>query len=1217
LKILTLFHLFLKLLIGTLIASILAIILILSDFSLVSNILKEPLKTAGLEYKNLSGNILGKVELQEVDFNKSVKFKMLSLDIDVASALSRHLIIKDIKVENIEIKEKFIKDILDKNETNETTAKPFDRIDIYNANISMKSTKYQDYEIKKASLNLKKFTTDLNLSHRGDIKLQLNANFADVNTTAFLNKQSYKSDGNIDIHKDFIAKYLDKKSHIVKSPNVKFSVDGDEKFVKFIVDGKNIEAYYDNHSFISELLRFSGGFDIKRFYLDSVLNTSFDSNVASAKLLLKSKVALKDINNSLVLDLNSTLRPKKEFANLFIEKYDTTLTKVPLIELKAKGDFKNLKVQTLLKDMNILYQKNAFLVNNLKFNGDISLLKGDNKIDLATNFGGNIAKGSLNLKSSFNLKDINNTLNFTTDAKITPNGSFSNLFIKKYDAKLLKMPFIDIKADGTLKKIRFLASLDSLKATYQKRHIGVDKFKINGDISALHGDSDIHLSSLFSTDEASGDIGFDGKFNYLFPKAPIKFVANSSIDGNAKVLSEMSKLNIINAPHIEIKAYGSQHLVTTNIDAIAKINSNNITSDIKLQSSPILFDVANKNIKGEVTYQSGAKELNLNGKLAFSGDVSKPKEMSFSGFSNLNKFIAFGYDLSSLTPMRVDVDGLKALKVALKSKNINALVQSPNLDKFKFQLKTQNIYPTLIDKNLIELDGKFINFDGSGEISLSNQNFNINGNLGSNDNFLVQLEGANSKNGLHATLKNSSFEANVDGNLKTQNLKANLKIGSIKSMLKEINKLYATDEFEVDGAVDMSFVKNGDKFEVLLHSPKVAMEEFNIEKISVKANGDAKTVYLKEFSFRTSEFANSSLNQNFYLKKEGKISLGDRMDMDIEMSPNISIKSNGTKSNYQGNIKMSKFLFGMPNIGEMVIDTDIKYAQNGDFSDIKGDVNLSKMKLTYEAKFLEVDKDDDVIVITKKDKLKNAQTVVKKDSMDININAMDAIYKTPNIDTKMDIAMKLKKSYPQDKDMRIFGKIENIEGLFIQGTKKFYIKPSSVVFRGDKDINPILDIDVDYKLPQVLINIAIKGDKNHPQMSFASEPFLPQKDILSYLMFGISSASLGKGEGSMSREATLFMANEMARDLAGEFGLDLILIKDDGNGVTTSTLDGTDIEFMKKISDKNSVIIEKSYDGNAYTLQRELSDNIKAKASMNEKSNPSQSVELEYRKKFR
>jgi autotransporter translocation and assembly factor TamB len=170
---------------------------------------------------------------------------------------------------------------------------------------------------------------------------------------------------------------------------------------------------------------------------------------------------------------------------------------------------------------------------------------------------------------------------------------------------------------------------------------------------------------------------------------------------------------------------------------------------------------------------------------------------------------------------------------------------------------------------------------------------------------------------------------------------------------------------------------------------------------------------------------------------------------------------------------------------------------------------------------------------------------------------------------------------------------------------------STIVFKGEKRINPLLDIHVEYELPQVMIHITIGGDANHPKLEFTSEPPMPKKDIMSYLLLGVSTASLAEGEGSLSREAELFILNQAARDLAYELDLDRIFIKDDG------TSEGFAIEAGKKISPKNMVIIESSKEGNSFILEHNINKNIKLRIGQHQKENPSQSIDIYFRKKFR
>jgi len=54
---------------------------------------------------------------------------------------------------------------------------------------------------------------------------------------------------------------------------------------------------------------------------------------------------------------------------------------------------------------------------------------------------------------------------------------------------------------------------------------------------------------------------------------------------------------------------------------------------------------------------------------------------------------------------------------------------------------------------------------------------------------------------------------------------------------------------------------------------------------------------------------------------------------------------------------------------------------------------------------------------------------------------------------------------------------------------------------------------------------------------------MPKKDIMSYLLFGTSTKKLTDKQDSISREAELFILNQLARDFAYEFKLDRLFNK--------------------------------------------------------------------------
>ena len=207
------------------------------------------------------------------------------------------------------------------------------------------------------------------------------------------------------------------------------------------------------------------------------------------------------------------------------------------------------------------------------------------------------------------------------------------------------------------------------------------------------------------------------------------------------------------------------------------------------------------------------------------------------------------------------------------------------------------------------------------------------------------------------------------------------------------------------------------------------------------------------------------------------------------------------------------------------------------------------------------------------------------------------------------VDVKAKKAF--GKNLGMLGKIRDINGRVEQAPKLFTVVDSNIVFRGLKDINPLLDIKVEHELPDVLITINIHGDANRPKLDFSSDPAMAKKDILSYLLLGVSTASLSEGGGSLGREAQLFIMNQAARDFAYEVELDRVFIKDDGTG------EGYAVQVGKKIDDDTMFVIENSKEGNSFILEHEINKNIKVEVGHHQKTVPSQSIDLFFRKRFR
>ncbi|MCK4441513.1 MAG: translocation/assembly module TamB domain-containing protein, partial [Sulfurovaceae bacterium] len=678
---------------------------------------------------------------------------------------------------------------------------------------------------------------------------------------------------------------------------------------------------------------------------------------------------------------------------------------------------------------------------------------------------------------------------------------------------------------------------------------------------------------------------------------------------------EKEKISITNRPKIDISLYGGLRKLTIQTHTQAHIKQNKIISKLTLSTTPIEFDAQNHRIKGSLKLINASKNMGFDIKSRFDGDYTNPKKIKTKTQATIKSFNLFGVNLNPIVPLRLDIENssLGGAKAIIDSDRIKLHVTSSDYDHIKFNIKTRNLYLYRMIELPDELHHKFVKLDLKGDATISKQYANIEGVINSNKKFKANLDIHNNKLGLNANISTHHLKLKANGNIDKKDIKSQIEIDSLAELQQEINKLYTFKKFDIDGSLKLKAKLNGEKIWTQISSPKLQLDGFNIDGLDIDANYNNKLITLNKFNLKTTGFEDKKLNKEIYLNKKGKIYLGENKKIDIDMHPDIHIIANGNDDKLDGKVTIKQLPLGHPDYGSMFLNCDIDYKQRGLDKSITGNLLMNKMKLFYEAKFLDVDYDPDVMVITKKDKRKELEpkddSFLNHTKIDISIQAPQARYKTPDIDLLFDINLKADKQF--GKDLALLGKIEDINGHFDQVPKRFKIEHSNVVFKGGKKINPILDIKVKYELPQVIIHIDIGGDANRPKLEFSSEPPMPKKDIMSYLLLGVSATDMINGEGSLGREAELFIINQAARDLAYDLDLDKVFVKDDGTG------EGYDIEVGKKISKKNMVIIESSKEGNSFILENDINRNIKVRVGQHQKENPSQSIDIYFRKRFK
>lgn len=1063
------------------------------------------------------------------------------------------------------------------------------------------------YNIKDNSvINLLNTELDGNVAH-----LKLDASTS-VDLDDLNNSLDFNIDGVVEPKKIAIPVNLAEQNITIESlPKIAFLAKGDMRDITFKTTIKGLKGKQNDFSLNLKDLELKGSAKPLKGDIQSTLLTHFNSSVASGEIASKSSLNYKDINNSLEFDITTKLQTHGEYLSKILKDENVTILGESKVALKAKGSMKSVDFITTIKNLKGRQNEINLNLKELEFKGVAKPIIGDIKSKLLTTFNSSIASGTIALDSKLNFKDINNTLLFDLNSEFKTHKKY----LKDINLSIFKSGKLALKAKGTLEKADFRLNIDNFRVKQNKIEMKVENLLLNGDSRPIDGNLALNLSTYIKSNIANGKINSRAKLNVYDINNSLTFSSNLNLLLEESYLNEAlkdSNITVQGETPIKLNAKGDMNRIALKLDTSSKLFSQNIISNIRLSSSNTILNLKEESVEGDLKLKSTAKEIALNIDSRFKGEYRNLKEMRLKARASIGRFNAFGVNLKQFTPIDIDINKLKkSAFLKLNSKVVKLDVKSSsNFDKFTFYLKSDKIYPSRVIKLPNELKDKFIKLNLYGKTTISKEYITLKGDIKSNRNFRTNIYLKSEKDGLNVDISTKHLKVKANGNIKNRSVEATLTIDSLMKLQEEFALLYPFEITPIKGALTLKAELKGEKIHANINSKKIELEAFNIENIDIDTDYSKELLTINRLNLETTEFEDSRLNRKFYLNKRGEVHLGERRDIFLDINPNILVDLKGRKENLKGNLSIDSLPLGHPDYGEVILTTDIEYLQNGKKRRVTGEVSLKNMKLLYESKFLDPAHDSDVVIITKKDKnKKDDNSFIQNTYIDIDISAKDAQYKTRDIDLKFRVALKAKKEF--GKSLGMLGRIKEINGIVEQPPKTFTVVDSSVVFRGLKEINPILDITVQHELPDVLITINIHGDANRPKIDFSSEPQMPKKDILSYLLFGVSTAKLSDKDTNLGREAELFIMNQAARDLAYELELDRVFIKDDGTG------EGYAIQVGKKIDKKTIFVIESSKEGNSFILEYDLNKNIKIELGQHQKTVPSQSIDIFFRKKFR
>ncbi|MGJ0363963.1 translocation/assembly module TamB domain-containing protein [Aliarcobacter cryaerophilus] len=901
-----------------------------------------------------------------------------------------------------------------------------------------------------------------------------------------------------------------------------------------------------------------------------IYDLNYDDMIKARSVYLKPNIIsllVKEINISLLKVENITIEDK---LISFIKESSETQNENSSFEFPFSLAIKNLELS--MYDFSYKNQKIDEIVLNAK--NINSNLKDKISAILFAKIKSNLANIEANMQIENNIYKLN-----------------SNIDLKEYAKSK-----INLDATGDFEKVSFSIKSDDLKVLNLKENIDIKDIKLIGNYDIKN--SNLEISSLNSI------LNYEQIFTRLDAKAKIlnndleslKFQANFYTTIKKSIYKSLEKdLNIKSNFIGDLKQIEFKNILESNSikidDFLLKIDSSNLNGVAKID---------NKNIEIVSNFDIFTNYANKKSNLDLKLNLDDFENLSLNSKSVIESLKYENFNLKELGNININSSYKKNfLNMDLNSKYINMNLNTKNLKKIIFDFNIKNLNPNNIYKldNNIKISKISSNIKGEFE-----NNLTLKSNTILNDSFNIDLEVKNQNSNLEAKFENISFKSILNKNGEVLNIKTDIK--ELNLFEKELKKILEIPDLNLFGFanINLEILKNRVNFDIL--TPKISFLNQNIQNIDIKGNFEEKRVLFDKIDFHINKIYDINFNKKFTLLKKAFFNISN-FSSNFEFE-NITINSSKSNKDLILNITTKDFFVEHLLYGKGFINSnvDINISENSKIY-ISGFVNPNKLVSSYNIPALNISNDRDIIIVSSGDNEIKKDFFTKNIALDLKIISKEIKYITKNIELKLDADLQIKKEF--EEDLRIFGRVANINGVFSQLRKTYKIENSNLQFRGLETINPILDIKANTKIDNVEIFIDITGNMENPRLNLKSNPSMNSKDILSYLIFGTKFSNSSMNEQNKEAQASLFILNELSKDYVKELGIDILHFDYDPKTQYIETTVG------KKIGEKNQIIIKNKATNGELIFLRELTKLWNLQLGLMEKT---QSIDLIYKKRY-
>jgi autotransporter translocation and assembly factor TamB len=208
----------------------------------------------------------------------------------------------------------------------------------------------------------------------------------------------------------------------------------------------------------------------------------------------------------------------------------------------------------------------------------------------------------------------------------------------------------------------------------------------------------------------------------------------------------------------------------------------------------------------------------------------------------------------------------------------------------------------------------------------------------------------------------------------------------------------------------------------------------------------------------------------------------------------------------------------------------------------------------------------------------NDNQVFNKLTLDLTLRAPGNFW-IRHPDLVSELSGNLRATKRPDRHIDLTGRIDIVRGSLVFQGRRFQLSRGAIQFTGGDKINPALDIQAQYRLPDYEVDAVIGGTAEKPSLTLASNPRLEQADILALLLFGRPINALNPNErGSVQQSAVSiasgYAAGKIANSVSQALGLDTL-----GLDVRELDFSGGRVGFGRYVGGKTYVSLSQQVTG--------------------------------------